>query len=127
MTFQTKIADPALRLRAAWSEALCFALAQSHPNDATEICTAYLETAETGGPQLGDPFGMVAGDARLWATAAPPHELAAYTLAGLERLPKSHLSTGMRKAAFKAIWRSFNDHDRAAFLIAVRGANDGRE
>lgn len=121
MTFHATITDPALRMRAAWVEALCFALAQSHPNDAAEICTAYLETAETGGTLLGDPFGMVAGDARLWATSAPPHEQVAYTLAGLERLPKSHLSTGMRKTAFKAIWHSFTDQDRAAFLKAVKG------
>ncbi|WP_431299184.1 hypothetical protein [Tabrizicola sp. BL-A-41-H6] len=127
MTFQTKIADPALRMRAAWAEAVCFALAHSHPIDGAAICAAYLETAETGGPLLGDPFGLVVGDARLWAASAPPHELAAYTLAGLERLPKSQLSTGTRKTAFMAIWRSFNDHDRAAFLCAVRGANYGRE
>ena len=121
MTFQTKIADPAMRMRAAWAEAVCFALGESHPHDAAAICAAFLETAETGGPLLGDPFGMVAGDARLWATSAPPHELVAYTLAGLERLPKAHLTSGTRKAAFKAIWRSFNDRDRAAFLNAVRG------
>lgn len=107
-------------MRAAWAEALSFALAQSHPNDAAEICNAYLETAETGGPVLSDPFGMVAGDARLWAASAAPHELVAYTLAGLERLPKSQLTTGTRKTVFKAIWRTFTDQDRAAFLNAVR-------
>jgi hypothetical protein len=121
MTFQSKITDPGLRKRAAWAEALCFALAQSHPTDAAAICAAFLETAETGGPVLGDPFGMVAGDARFWAASAPPHELVAYTLAGLERLPRSHLSTGIGKTAFRAIWRSFNDQDRAAFLKAVKG------
>ena len=123
MTFHSTITDPALRMRAAWAEALCFALAQSHPHDAAAICVAYLETAETGGPVLGDPFGMVAGDARLWAASAPPHELVAYTFAGLERLPRSHLSTGTRKTAFKAIWRSFDHTDRAAFLKAVKGGN----
>lgn len=120
MTFHSTITDPTLRMRAEWAEALSFALAQSHPNDAAEICTAYLETAQTGGPLLGDPFGMVVGDARLWAASALPHELVAYTLAGLERLPTSHLSTGTRKTVFKAIWRSFTDQDRAAFLNAVR-------
>lgn len=83
------------------------------------ICTAYLETSETGGPLLGDPFGMVARDARLWVASAPPHELVAYTLAGLEHLPKSHLTTGTRKTVFKAIWCTFTDKDRAAFLQAV--------
>lgn len=122
MTFQSTITDPALQMRAEWAEAACYALAHSHPNDAAAICFAYLETAETGGPVMGDPFGSVAGDARLWATAAPPHELIAYTLAGLEVLPKSHLSTVTRKTAFKAIWRSFDHQDRAAFLTAVKGA-----
>ena len=121
MSFQTKIADPALRLRYEWAEAAAFALSEAEPTAAAAICLAYLETAETGGPVLGDPFGMVAGDARLWATSAPPHELVAYTLAGLEWLPKSHLSTVTRKTAFKAIWHGFTDQDRAAFLRAVRG------
>jgi hypothetical protein len=109
-------------MRGAWAEAVCFALAQSHPHDAAAICFAFLETAETGGPLLGDPFGMVAGDARLWAASASPHELVAYTLAGLDRLPRSHLSTGTRKTVFKAIWRSFDHKDRAAFLAAVKGS-----
>lgn len=121
MTVQIKIADPALRMRAAWAQSLCFTLGECLPHDAAAICVAYLETVETGGPLMGDPFGLVAGDARLWAASAPPHELVAYTLAGLERLPRSHLSTGTRKTAFKAIWRSFNDQDRAAFLKAVKG------
>jgi hypothetical protein len=121
MTFQSKITDPALRMRGEWADALVFALAQSDPHDAAAICAAYLETLETGGPVLSDPFGMVSGDARLWATSAPPLELIAYTLAGLEQLPRSHLSTVSRKTAFKAIWRSFDHQDRTAFLAAVKG------
>lgn len=122
MSFQSKIADPALRLRYEWAEAVAFALSEAEPTAAAAICFAYLETAETGGPIMGYAFGSVAGDARLWATAAPPHELVAYTLAGLEVLPKSHLSTVTRKTAFKAIWRRFDHQDRAAFLTAVKGA-----
>ena len=114
-----QITDPALRLRAEWAEAVCYALGECHPDEAAPICAAYLETAETGGPVLGDPFGMVASDARLWAAAAPPHELVAYTVAGLERLPKAHLSLPARKRVFKHLWRSFTDTDRAAFIKAV--------
>ena len=114
-----QITDPALRLRAEWAEAVCYALGECHPDEAAPICAAYLETVETGGPVLGDPFGMVASDARLWAAAAPPHELVAYTVAGLERLPKSHLSNPARKTAFKALWRSFTDAERASFIKAV--------
>ena len=114
-----QINDPALRLRMEWANSLCFALGECHPDDAAAICAAFLETVETGGPVLGDPFGMVAGDARLWAVAAPPHELVAYTLAGLAELPKAHLSNPARKTCFKAIWRSFSDIERAAFIAAV--------
>ena len=119
MMHDRQITDPALRLRAEWANALAFALGECDPHDAAAICAAYLETVETGGPTLGDPFGTVAGDARLWAAAAPPHELTAFTLAGLERLPKSHLSNPARKTAFKAIWASFTDAERASFIAAV--------
>ncbi|MCC5956469.1 MAG: hypothetical protein JJU07_10210 [Natronohydrobacter sp.] len=114
-----QITDPALRLRMEWANSAAFALRECHPDDAAAICVAYLETVETGGPTLGDPFGMVASDARLWAAAAPPHELTAYTLAGLERLPKSHLSNPARKNCFRAIWHSFTDAERASFIAAA--------
>lgn len=119
MMHDRQINDPTLRLRMEWANSLAFALGECHPDEAAPICAAYLETVETGGPTLGDPFGMVAGDARLWAAAAPPHELTAYTLAGLERLPNAHLSNPARKRCFKALWRSFTDADRAAFIKAV--------
>jgi len=122
MMHDRKIIDPALRLRAEWNQTAAFALGECDPHDASAICCAYLETVETGGPTLGDPFGTVASDARLWAQVAPPHELVAYTLAGLERLPKSHLSNPARKTAFKALWRNFTDTERAAFIKAVKGA-----
>ena len=121
MKHDRQITDPSLRLRAEWASALCFALGECHPDDAAAICAAYLETVETGGPVMGDPFGTVAADARLWAQAAPPHELVAYTLAGLERLPRSHLSAPARKRLFKAIWRSLTAADRAAFIAHVKG------
>ena len=115
-----QITDPALRLRAEWAEALCYALGECHPDDAAAICAAYLDTAETGGPRY-DALGMVYSDAGIWAVAAPPHELVAYTLAGLERLPKAHLSLPARKRVFKHLWRSFTPADRAAFLAHVKG------
>ncbi|MBF9059048.1 hypothetical protein HKCCSP123_07605 [Rhodobacterales bacterium HKCCSP123] len=113
--------DPKIALRLDWATALCFALERCDPKEAAPICAAYLETAETAGPLMGDPFGMVAGDANLWAASAPPHELIAYTLAGLNRLPKAPVTTDARRRAFKAIWRSFADQDRRAFLKAVKG------
>ncbi|MCC6001903.1 MAG: hypothetical protein JJU19_13735 [Pararhodobacter sp.] len=97
------------------------ALEACDPQEAVPICAAYLETAETGGPWM-QPFGeLQAGDARLWAAAAPPHELVAYTLAGLDRLPKAHLSLPARKRLFKHLWKGFAPTDRAAFLAHVKG------
>lgn len=113
------IFDP-LRLRAAWAEALVFALSRCDRAEAAPICLAYLEDIETGGPGH-DPFGMIYGDARFWAECAPPHELVAYTLAGLDRLPRAHLSGGAAKRCFKALWQRFTDTDRAAFLKHVQG------
>lgn len=124
MMHDRQISDPAIRLRMEWSNSLAFALGECHPEDAAALCVAFLETHETGGPTLGDPFGMVAGDARLWAEAAPLHEVTAFTLAGLERLPKAHLSVAARKRAFVALWEGFNAEDRRAFLSHVDA--DGR-
>jgi len=111
---------PASCLRLTRAEALCYFLGECDPLDAAAICAAFLETVETGGPRH-DPFGFAYADAKLWALAAPPHELVAYTVAGLERLPKSPLSAPSRKNLFKHLWRSFTDADRAAFLAHVKG------
>ena len=116
MMHDRQINDPALRLRMEWANALAFALGECHPDDAAAICAAFLETVETGGPRLGDPFGTVAGDARLWAAAAPPHELVAHTLAGLQTIPRAHLSIKTRKQVLVAIWRTLSDADRRTFL-----------
>lgn len=123
MMHDRQITDPAMRDRADMATWLVYALEKINPEDAAPICAAYLETVETGVPRY-DPFGFVYADARLWALAAPPHELVAYTLAGLERLPKANLSTPARKTAFKALWRSFTDTDRAAFVALVRGSGN---
>lgn len=87
--------------------------------DAAQICMAFLESMETGGPTLGDPFGMVTGDAMFWADCAPAHELVAYGTAALNRLRGTALGIGTRKRLFAALWRSFKDEDRKAFLSRV--------
>ncbi|MCC5974728.1 MAG: hypothetical protein JJT81_11830 [Rubellimicrobium sp.] len=107
--------------RREWLDAAWLALDHCDPDDRFELLTAWMAKYETGGPPLGDPFGMVAGDARLWAAAAPPHELVAFTLAGLERLPDRHLSLTARKQVFKALWRSLPETDRASFIAHVKG------
>lgn len=101
------------------ADALCRALADCHPKDAAAICAAYLDDQRTGGPVMGDPFGMVSGDAALWADSAPVHELAAYGTAALDRLRTANLGLNARKRLFAALWQSFPDQDRKAFLARV--------
>lgn len=108
-----------MRMRAEWANSLTFALGECHPEDAAKICVAFLQTVETDGPVIGDPFGITVSNARLWVAAAPAHELIAYTLAGLEHLPNAHLSKPARKACFNALWRSFTDAERANFIKQV--------
>lgn len=108
-----------MRMRAEWANALAYALGECHPEDAAAICAAYLETVETGGPLIGDPFGITVSDASLWATAAPPHELVAYTLAGLDVLRSRALGIGSRKRLIVALWGSLPLADRQSFLSRV--------
>ncbi|WP_137701652.1 hypothetical protein [Marimonas lutisalis] len=112
--------SPEARMRLEWADSARFALEQCHPEQANAICLAWLEKSETGGPRH-DPFGMLYSDAKFWAVAAPPHELLAYTLAGLEQLPKTHLTLPMRSRAIKALWRSLPVSERTAFIRHVHG------
>ncbi|WP_296762637.1 hypothetical protein [Sediminimonas sp.] len=116
---QASHADTDSELRLEWASAAIFALEHCRPQHADAICAGWLEASETGGPQA-DVFGTLYADAQFWAVAAPPHELVAYTLAGLERLPGAHLSLPARKRVFKELWRSLTDGERAAFLKHVQ-------
>ena len=120
----TNLAATRNRLRMERATTLALALGEAHPADASAIAAAYLHAMQTDGPTMGDPFGMVASDARFWADCAPPHELAAYGLAALEKLRGSALGIGQRKRLFAALWASFSEADRVAFLRRVDA--DGR-
>jgi len=126
MTAQTPIkmdfsvTAPTAPLFAQWAEAACLALAECRDQDRAAICAAVLDSMQTSGPRH-DVFGLLYEDAQWWADLAPPHELVAYTTAGLARLPKRNLSLPARKRVFAALWKSFPDADRAAFLAHVKG------
>ncbi len=113
-----EIRNPALRHRAEWAKTLALTLEHCNSQEAAAICAAFLDTVETGGPRH-DWLGHVYADARLWADSAPPHELVAYTLAGLDRLPRAHLGNATHKRAFVALWDAFDASDRARFLGRV--------
>lgn len=109
--------QPALRKENATTLAL--ALGEAHPDDAAALCLAFLETMETGGPLIGNPYGMPAADARLWADIAPVHELVAYGVAALDSLRSAALGVSTRKRLFADIWETFDRDDRIAFLAKV--------
>ena len=106
------------RIRLSWAEGALFALERCRPEHADAICAAWLEESKTSGPQ-SDVFGTVFADAKFWAEAAPPHELVAYTIAGLHRLPAAHTGIVARKKVFTALWERFQIKDRMSFLKRV--------
>lgn len=118
MIHDRQIADPALKMRLEWARALTYALGECHPEDAAAICAAYLESQVTDGP-VHDAFGIVYSGAQLWAEAAPIHEIAAYTLAGLNRCKGSPFGIATRKKVLVALWQTLGEHDRHAFLSRV--------
>lgn len=106
-------------MRAEWASAAAYALEKCNPHDAAQLCAGILDVMQTDGPILGDPFGMVASDALFWADCAPPHELAAYGCAALDRLRGLALGLNTRKRLFARLWETFDPKDRQAFLTRV--------
>lgn len=107
------------RERAAAATALCEAIRDCHPQDAAQLCAAFLTGMQTNGPQY-DVFGRLREDARWWADIAPPHELAAYSVSALDRLRRLALALETRKRLLWHLWSSLSSADRKAFLIRVR-------
>lgn len=107
------------RVRKEWATAAAYALQNCDPEDAAQLCAGVLDAMATGGPQLGDPFGVAVSDARLWADCAAPHELVAYGTAALDRLQSLALGANTRKRLFARLWETFDPRDRQAFLSRV--------
>ena len=92
------------------------------PAEATAVADYTLAILGAGFPQLR-LFEDIRQTAELWADAANHRELEAYTVAGLRRLGRVPLALGQRKRLFKAMWLSFSDDDRRAFLAQTRRAS----
>lgn len=121
-TFEPEGLDQFLKdanLRKAYADSLALTLDSAHPSDAVALCLEYLESAKTGGPVLGDPFGLAVADARFWAECAPLHERVAYGVASLDTLRSASLGISTRKRLFAAIWETFSNDDRVGFLTKV--------
>ena len=87
-------------------------------DDAATICAAVLDEISAGSPRL-DPWGDIRADATFWADCANNAELEVYYAAALKRLGNTSLGIHARKRLFMAIWTSFLDADRKAFLAHV--------
>ena len=93
------------------------ALEALDPQDAATICAAVLEEISTGSPRL-DTWGDIRSDAEFWADCANPAELEVYFASALKRLRNQAFGLHARKRLFMAIWASFSDADRKAFLAS---------
>lgn len=123
MMHDRQLIDRDPRVRMGWAESLCFALGECHPDDASAICAAFLESQAAGMPGC-DPWGDIRADAAFWTDSAHVAEVEIYTCAGLHKLGRMALAKTARKKLFRALWRSFTSAEQAAFIKAAsRGAN----
>jgi len=119
MTIQTL--PPAAEYRNYKRKMAVMALTDMDPQDAAQICCAVLDEIAAGMPGL-DPWGDIRASAAFWAGTAYPAELEVYFAAALQKLGQRALGKQMRKRVFKALWCSFTDAERAAFLKHVKGS-----
>lgn len=115
---QGRLADEQPISRVQWAERAIESLEACGPEVADALCLRWLEQSRTPGPQ-NDLFGTLYSDARFWAEVAPPHEVVAYTVAGLGQLPKRYVPQGTLKRVFVAIWELFDNAARSSFLRRV--------
>ena len=112
--------DPAVILRAAWAETLCFAIRECDPEDAAQVMTACLQSWEAGMPEPGI-FGATRGDAEWWADLAPDHELQEFAYAALRQLGQRALGQSARKRFILVLWNGLSPDDKRGFLEKVGG------
>ncbi len=99
-------------------EAAIFLLMDLDHQDAAVICATFLDEFGAGFPRL-DYLGDVGADADEWAHFANAAELEKYFSAALKRLENQAIGIKARKRMFAALWLSFTDSDRHAFLARV--------
>jgi hypothetical protein len=88
------------------------------PAERSAVAAFILDVTGANFPELPG-FGGIRGQAELWADCANHLELECYTVAGLRRLGRVPLALPQRKRLFRALWLSFSDDDRRAFLTRV--------
>jgi hypothetical protein len=105
--------------------ALAHAIRDAHPDDARQILTAALLDLSAGYPPC-PAFANIREDARWWAGMATPTELLEYMGAALRVLGNRSLGLQQRKQLFGALWNSFGDSDRLAFIRRVSPSGEKR-
>lgn len=106
---------------------LCLAIGECDRAVAVQIMAAAMESLQAGMP-ASDPFWQegVRSDAEWWADLATPHELEAYTAAGLRAIERTAFCERARKRLFLALWGSMTVADRQAFIGRVDPAGKFR-
>lgn len=85
------------------------------PAERSAVAAFVLDLTGAGFPQILG-FSDIRGQAELWADCANHLELEVYTVAGLRRLGRVPLARRQRKRLFLALWDTFSEEDREAFL-----------
>ena len=91
------------------------------PAERSAVAAFVLDGTGAGFPELPG-FGDVRDQAETWGDCANHLELECYTVAGLRRLGRVPLARDQRKRLFAALWETFADGDRIAFLGRVDGS-----
>ena len=86
--------------------------------DAAVICATVLDEIGAGAPRL-DYCGDIRAEADEWAFFANAAELESYFASAEKRLENQALGIKARKRMFAALWLSFTDNERRAFLARV--------
>jgi len=124
-------ASPAYNLERSLlvADALAGAIQKLAQTDSTTVVTILCAAAEdlgAGLPGLQKYHYDMVIDANFWANTATPHELAAYTAAGLAKVDRSAFALNTRKRLLVSLWNSLPSRDRARFLDFVDPGSAGK-
>lgn len=97
--------------------ALADSIASMDRVEACQTMSAWLDELRVGLPIA--PFTTIEAEAASWAALATPVELEIYTTEALSRLEATPLGLKARKRVFLALWQTFIDQDRRAFVKKV--------
>lgn len=107
------------RLRASRAVDLAVALGAADERDAVQVCAAFLEHVAPDGPEFHNVMHGLRAEAEFWADCASPPALEAYVAAGLRQIGRTAFAERARKRIFAALWESFPEADRRAFVERV--------